>query len=72
MMEIYIVVRRAVYDHGIFGIYTSEENARKGMEVAQSYEQDNHHHFRIEKRILDEDLLKENWDEIDYDTDDIF
>lgn len=52
-MILYVLVPRAVYDHGTIGVYSSEERAREAAEAIWP-ETDGHHAFRIDVVELDE------------------
>jgi hypothetical protein len=52
-MIVYVLVPEAVYDHGIVGVYGTEEDARDAAERLWP-ETDGHHSFRIVPRVVGE------------------
>lgn len=54
-MQVYVLVTTAAYDHGICGVYSSEELARARAEELWN-QSDAHHVFRIEVLEVDAEL----------------
>ena len=51
-MKLWVVVPTAVYDHGVVGVFSSEEKAVEAV-AAVWPDTDGHHAFRVEELELD-------------------
>lgn len=55
-MSVYIVIMEAVYDHGVYGVFDTEEAAMTHA-AALWKDSDGHHRYRVEMWPLNEPLI---------------
>lgn len=64
-MNVYVVGRMGVYMQGIFGIYSTEEEARIRVSECLNLEPDEYHDFYIVKTTVDKGIFfdpsREGW-----------
>ena len=53
-MELYLVTKQGVYDHGCFGVFAAQSEAESRAEwLMKNHEGDHHHYFRVDKIKLE-------------------
>lgn len=55
-MMLYLLVRTGVYDHGIYGVYSSFKAAKAAYARAKAQEPDDYHRFYIRGYVIDKDV----------------